>query len=296
MTLSKLTKSAGKFTTKEDAVPIHSREYNILVDAINAAEETSDIALKADIASPTFTGTVTVPATGVTFTSNGTLVRSGAHACTLTTTAATNVTLPTTGTLATTSDKLSAFAATTSAELAGVLSDETGSGSVVFSVSPTLTGTVTLPDITMNGHKNAQLMIFNVFNCPLPGTDWTPSATGADLGASLATKKMWIPLTDLKVGDEIVDYYLVGDATEAAALTLDCKLTTISKGSPLTIVDVVGGGITQITAGGGFDSNATLTAIETVAVDTAYALEINGTTGAGDSIRVSHVMVTINRK
>jgi len=35
-------------------------------------------------------------------------------------------------------DKLSAFAATTSAELAGVISDETGSGSLVFATSPTL--------------------------------------------------------------------------------------------------------------------------------------------------------------
>lgn len=36
-------------------------------------------------------------------------------------------------------DKLSAFAATTSAELATVISDETGSGSLVFATSPTLT-------------------------------------------------------------------------------------------------------------------------------------------------------------
>jgi hypothetical protein len=49
------------------------------------------------------------------------------------------ITLPdATSTLATTSNKLSAFAATTSAELAGVISDETGSGSLVFGTSPTL--------------------------------------------------------------------------------------------------------------------------------------------------------------
>lgn len=49
------------------------------------------------------------------------------------------VTLPSaTGTLATTSNKLSAFAATTSLELKGVISDETGSGALVFATSPTL--------------------------------------------------------------------------------------------------------------------------------------------------------------
>lgn len=43
------------------------------------------------------------------------------------------------GTIALVSDKLSVFAATTSAELAGVISDETGSGLLVFATSPVLT-------------------------------------------------------------------------------------------------------------------------------------------------------------
>jgi len=47
--------------------------------------------------------------------------------------------------LATTSGNLSQFAATTSAQLAGVISDETGSGSLVFATSPALSGTPTAP-------------------------------------------------------------------------------------------------------------------------------------------------------
>lgn len=43
--------------------------------------------------------------------------------------------------LATSARNLSFFAATTSAQLAGVISDETGSGALVFAGSPTLTGT-----------------------------------------------------------------------------------------------------------------------------------------------------------
>jgi hypothetical protein len=42
------------------------------------------------------------------------------------------------GTVAYTANKLSAFAATTSAELAGVISDETGTGALVFANTPTL--------------------------------------------------------------------------------------------------------------------------------------------------------------
>jgi hypothetical protein len=47
-----------------------------------------------------------------------------------------------TGTVARTQDKLSAFAATTSAELAGVISDETGSGALTFATSPTFTTSI----------------------------------------------------------------------------------------------------------------------------------------------------------
>ena len=50
------------------------------------------------------------------------------------------LTLPaTTGTVALSTGNLSQFAATTSSQLAGVISDETGSGALVFATSPTLT-------------------------------------------------------------------------------------------------------------------------------------------------------------
>lgn len=47
-------------------------------------------------------------------------------------------TIPTSATLTKTTDNLSVFAATTSAQLAGVISDETGTGVLVFATSPTL--------------------------------------------------------------------------------------------------------------------------------------------------------------
>jgi hypothetical protein len=83
----------------------------------------------------------TAPATAATLTlaDNSTLATAGAFSLTLTTTAATNVTFPTAGTLTTTGNKLSVFAATSSSELLGVISDETGSGLLVFATSPTLT-------------------------------------------------------------------------------------------------------------------------------------------------------------
>ena len=53
-----------------------------------------------------------------------------------------------TGTVALTNNKLSAFAATSSSELAGVISDETGSGALVFGTSPAITTSLTTPSTT----------------------------------------------------------------------------------------------------------------------------------------------------
>ena len=55
-----------------------------------------------------------------------------------TATSVNGTTIPTSKTLVVTTDKLSALAATTSSELAGVISDETGSGALVFGTSPTI--------------------------------------------------------------------------------------------------------------------------------------------------------------
>jgi len=88
----------------------------------------------------------------------GNLVTTGAYNLTLATTANTSLTLPTSGTLTTTANNLSAFAATTSAQLLSVISDETGTGKLVFATSPTLvtpaigvaTATsITFPDTTV---------------------------------------------------------------------------------------------------------------------------------------------------
>lgn len=58
--------------------------------------------------------------------------------------------IPSTKTLVVTTDKLSALAATTSAELAGVISDETGSGALVFGTAPTLSNTVLSGTLSAN--------------------------------------------------------------------------------------------------------------------------------------------------
>lgn len=75
------------------------------------------------------TGTLTLGA-GKTFTASNTMTQTA--------TDGSNIAFGAGGTVAYTSNKLSAFAATTSLELSGVISDETGTGSLVFATSPTL--------------------------------------------------------------------------------------------------------------------------------------------------------------
>jgi hypothetical protein len=92
------------------------------------------------------------------------------------TTTLNGTTVPASKTLVVTTDKLSALAATTSAELAGVISDETGSGALVFATSPTLvtpalgtpsSGTVTnltgTASININGTVGATTPTTGVF-------------------------------------------------------------------------------------------------------------------------------------
>ncbi len=151
-------------------------------------------------------------------------------------------------------------------------------------------------DIAITGHKDGMVFLANTFLCPAPGTDWTPSATGADIAASKTGKLMWMPLDFLQVGDEIVSYKLVGDSTDTGTTTLDCKLVRVAKADPPTTNDIAGGGITQVAANGVFDVEATLSSVETVATDNVYNLEVAGTTASSDSFRVIGAEVTVNRK
>jgi hypothetical protein len=149
--------------------------------------------------------------------------------------------------------------------------------------------------VAMESVLITRTFLSNCFICPAPGTDWTPQLEGVGLVQSKSAKKCWLPLGFLKIGDKIVSYKIVGDAVEADALTLDCKLVRVNKADPLTTTDVTGGGITQVDADGNFDSEATLSSPETVATDKQYALEILGTTGTGDSITVIGAEVVVQR-
>lgn len=148
--------------------------------------------------------------------------------------------------------------------------------------------------VAMEGVGISRTFMANTFICPAPGADWTPQLEGVNLPASKPAKKCWIPLGSLVIGDIITAYNLVGDATEATALTLDCKLVRINKDDSLTTTDITNGAIAQITDGGVIDATANPDD-ETVATDKQYVLEILGTTDAGDSITLIGAEVVVTR-
>jgi hypothetical protein len=133
------------------------------------------------------------------------------------------VTLPdASGTVALTNNKLDAFASTTSAELRTVISDETGTGALVFANTPTLvtpnigaaTGTslVLSGDLTVNGTTttiNSTEITIDDKNLTL-GSVASPTDAGADGGGLTlkgATDKTfsWVDATDSWTSSEHLD-------------------------------------------------------------------------------------------
>jgi hypothetical protein len=155
-------------------------------------------------------------------------------------------TIPNTKTLVVTTDKLNVLAATSSSELAGIISDETGTGALVFANTPTLvtpnigaaTGTslVLSGDLTVNGTTttiNSTEITVDDKNLTL-GAVTSPTDAGADGGGITlkgATDKTfsWVDATDAWTSSEHLnlasgkDYYLNGTLVTGATQTLTNK-------------------------------------------------------------------------
>jgi hypothetical protein len=123
----------GNPTNAQDAATKYYIDNTVLAPS-NLTGPITSVGAATSIASQTGTGTKFVMDTSPTLV---TPVLGVATA-----TSINGTTIPSTKTLVVTTDKLSTLSATTSAELAGVISDETGSGALVFGTSPTLSNPV----------------------------------------------------------------------------------------------------------------------------------------------------------
>jgi hypothetical protein len=182
------------------------------------------------------------------------------------------ITLPdATGTVALTNNKLDVFAATTSAELRTVISDETGTGGLVFADTPTLvtpnigaaTGTslVLSGDLTVNGTTttiNSTEITVDDKNLVL-GSVETPTDAGADGGGITlkgTTDKTlnWVDATDswtssenlnvvsgktLKIGGtDVLSASVLGSGILASSLTSVGTITSgVWNGTDIAVAD-----------------------------------------------------------
>jgi hypothetical protein len=179
MGTSKIT-GLGEPTSAQDAATKNYIDTAVIAPG-NLTGPITSVGAATSIASQTGTGTKFVVDTSPTLV---TPVLGVATA-----TSINGTTIPSTKTLVVTTDKLSTLAATTSTELAGVISDETGSGSLVFATSPTL--------VTPNlGTPSA----INLTNATAVPTD----ATKANLASPTFTGTVTIPtgavITSPKIG------------------------------------------------------------------------------------------------
>jgi hypothetical protein len=228
--------------------------------------------------------TLTSPViTGAVF-NDGSVVFEGAtadaHETTLAVTDPTadrTITLPdATGTVALTNNKLSDFAATSSSELAGIISDETGTGALVFANTPTFvtpnigaaTGTslVLSGDLTVNGTTttiNSTTITVDDKNIEL-GSVVSPTDAGADGGGLTlkgATDKTfnWIDATDAWTSSENMNLLtgrslLIAGTSVLNATTLGSGVTASSLTSVGTIATGVWNGTAIAIANGGTGS------------------------------------------
>jgi hypothetical protein len=211
-----------------------------------------------------------------------------------------------TGTVALTNNKLSAFAATSSSELAGVISDETGTGALVFANTPTLvtpnigaaTGTslVLSGDLTVNGTTttiNSTEITVDDKNLTL-GAVATPTDAGADGGGITlkgATDKTlnWVDATDAWTSSENFNiasgksYYVNGTALKDVSETLTNKTITSPTVSGLTLSD--GSIVIEGSTADAFET--TLTVTDPTADRTITFQDASGTVAFTSDITVS---------
>lgn len=196
-----------------------------------------------------------------------------------TATSVNGTTIPTSKTLVVTTDKISTLAATTSAELAGVITDETGSGALVFGTSPTLS----LPSIdnprygyttTATSAGTTTLTVSSTFQQFFTGTTThtvvLPVASTMTLGQGFYVENNSTGnLTVNSSGGNLVATVIPG-----TTILFTCILTS---GTTAASWDVDYHGFTTVT-GTGSVVLATSPTLVTPVLGVATATSINGTT------------------
>jgi len=167
-------------------------------------------------------------------------------------------TIPSTKTLVVTTDKLSTLAATTSSELAGVISDETGSGALVFATSPTL--------VTPILGTPTSVTLTNATGLPI-STGVSGLGTGVATALAVAVGSAGAPIVFNGAGGTPSSISLT-NATNVPSDATKAPLASPTFTGTVTIPTVAAGTTSTATVGAGYmglPQNATTTGAATVA-------------------------------
>jgi hypothetical protein len=203
------------------------------------------------------------------------------------------ITLPdATGTVALTNNKLSVFASTTSSELAGVISDETGTGVLVFATSPTLTGLVTIntPNASTGGllvkgfasqsanlqewQNSGNTVVASISPTGVIGSaTWQGNAIGAIYGGTGQTS---YTAGDILYSSATNTLAKLGIGTSGQVLTVSGGVPAWAP-APVSLPSQTGNGGKYLTTDGTTASWATIQASAAFAQDTEPVSPVEGT-------------------
>jgi hypothetical protein len=212
---------------------------------------------------------ITTPATSATLNISDGKTLNVQNTVTLSGTDNSTITFGAGGTVAYTGNNLSVFAATTSAQLAGIISDETGSGKLVFATSPSFTTSI-------DGDAT-----FSAFSTP----------TALTIGNTTAASTTNISTAALTSGTKTINIGTGGTTTAITAINIGSSTgtTTTVYGLTATSPSI---GTSIVTGNSSFDVfNTTATTINAFGAATTANIGYTGI-GAASTTNISTAALT----